>query len=52
MGRYVANAVEFQFSFVRNPLAADIQCPKLPSRLTESLAIYLLRSGMISGLKQ
>ena len=30
---------------VKNPLAAHIQYPKLPPRLTESLAIHLLRKG-------
>ncbi len=35
----------------KNPLAADIQYPKLPPKLTESLAIHLLRSGLISELK-
>jgi hypothetical protein len=34
----------------KNPLAADIQYPKLPSRLTESLAVHLLRNGVISEL--
>ena len=35
----------------RNPLAADIQYPKLPPKLTESLAIHLLRGGLIPELK-
>lgn len=34
-----------------NSLAADIQYPKLPPRLTESLAIHLLRGGLIPELK-
>jgi len=34
-----------------NPLASDIQYPKLPPRLTESLAIHLLRRGLIPELK-
>ena len=42
---YISNLKE------KNPLAADIQYPKLPSKLTESLAIHLLRSGLISDLK-
>ena len=35
---------------VKNPLAANIQYPKLPPVLTESLAIHLLRKGEIKGL--
>lgn len=42
---YISNLKE------RNPLAADIQYPKLPPKLTESLAIHLLRGGLISELK-
>lgn len=42
---YISNLKE------KNPLAADIQYPKLPPRLTESLAIHLLRHGIIAGLK-
>jgi hypothetical protein len=42
---YISNLKE------RNPLAADIQYPKLPPKLTESLAIHLLRSGLIPELK-
>ncbi len=34
-----------------NPLAADIQYPKLPPKLTESLAIHLLRGGLITEVK-
>lgn len=34
-----------------NPLARDIQFPKLPPRLTESIAIHLLRAGLIPELK-
>ncbi len=41
---YISNLKE------KNPLAADIQYPKLPPKLTESLAIHLLRSGLISEL--
>ena len=35
----------------KNPLAADIQYPKLPPKLTESLAIHLLRRGLIPELQ-
>jgi hypothetical protein len=35
----------------KNALAADIQYPKLPPKLTESLAIHLLRTGLITELK-
>ena len=42
---YITNLKE------RNPLAADIQYPKLPPKLTESLAIHLLQGGLISELK-
>jgi hypothetical protein len=42
---YISNLKE------KNPLAADIQYPKLPPKLTESLAIHLLRRGLISELK-
>lgn len=34
----------------KNPLARDIQFPKLPPKLTESIAIHLLRSGLIPEL--
>lgn len=34
----------------KNPLATYIQYPKLPPSLTESLAIHLLRTGVIKGL--
>jgi hypothetical protein len=37
---------------VKNPLAAHIQYPKLPPGLTESLAIHLLRIGVIKGLSR
>lgn len=43
---YISNLKE------KNPLAADIQYPKLPPKLTESLAIHLLRRGLISELKE
>lgn len=36
----------------KNQLAAYIQYPKVPPSLTESLAIYLLRRGVIKGLGQ
>src|SRR2546422_4415211 len=36
----------------KHPLAAQIQYPKLPPGLTESLAIHLLRKGEIEGLSQ
>jgi hypothetical protein len=42
---YISNLKE------KNPLAADIQYPKLPPKLTESLAIHLLRCGLIPELK-
>jgi hypothetical protein len=42
---YISNLKE------KNPLAADIQYPKLPPKLTESLAIHLLRRGLIPELK-
>jgi hypothetical protein len=42
---YISNLKE------KNPLAADIQYPKLPSKLTESLAIHLLRHDLIPELK-
>lgn len=42
---YISNLKE------KNPLAADIQYPKLPPKLTESLAIHLLRRGLITELK-
>jgi hypothetical protein len=42
---YISNLKE------KNPLAADIQYPKLPSKLTESLAIHLLRRDLIPELK-
>jgi hypothetical protein len=42
---YISNLKE------KNPLAADIQYPKLPPKLTESLAIHLLRHGLVSELK-
>lgn len=42
---YISNLKE------KNPLAADIQYPKLPPKLTESLAIHLLRHGLIPELK-
>jgi len=42
---YISNLKE------KNPLAADIQYPKLPPKLTESLAIHLLRGGLIPELK-
>jgi hypothetical protein len=35
----------------RNPIAADIQYPKLPPKLTESLAIHMLRTGLIPDLR-
>src|ERR1700676_3023238 len=35
----------------KNPLAADIQYPKLPPKLTESLTIHFLRGSLISELK-
>jgi hypothetical protein len=41
---YISNLKE------KNPLASDIQYPKLPPKLTESLAIHLLRDGLISEL--
>lgn len=34
----------------QNPLAYDIQYPKLPPKLTESLAVHQLRSGLIADL--
>jgi hypothetical protein len=34
----------------KNRLAADIQYPKLPPKLTESIAIHLLRQGLIGEL--
>jgi hypothetical protein len=43
---YISNLKE------KNPLAADIQYPKLPPKLTESLAIHLLRRGLIPALKE
>jgi len=42
---YISNLKE------KNPLAADIQYPKLPPKLTESLAIHVLRGDLISELK-
>ena len=36
----------------KNSLAAHIQYPKVPPSLTESLAIYLLQTGVIKGLGQ
>ena len=35
----------------KNALAADIEYPKLPSKLTESLAIRLLRRDLVPRLK-
>ena len=34
----------------KNPLAEDIQYPKLPPKLTESIAMHLLRAGLIAEL--
>lgn len=41
---YISNLKE------KNPLAKDIQYPKLPPKLAESLAIHLLRGGLVPEL--
>jgi len=47
----VKKVFEYITELHRDPVGKNIQYPKLPPRLTESLAVYVLRAGLIPDLR-